>query len=118
MPIPTPRLHRLSALLSALLALGALAACDKKPGTDAVPVPAPSTSSPSPTAGVVPTDPNQPAASDRPGAVAIGAVEAGQAGKGGSGSATQPTAGDGAPGAGTSGTAASGAGGAASAASR
>lgn len=88
-----PRRLAMMACCAALL----LAACDKKAPSDP-PKPSASTESPSPVAGVRPAEADQPAASDRHGAPAVGGVEAGQAAGGHAQDPARPpaTAGDGA----------------------
>ena len=82
----------------AALALAGLTACDKK--SEPASTPSSSMSCPTsgaPSTGVTPHSEGTPAASDRPGAAAMGAIEAGQAGGGAApGKVAQPTAGDGA----------------------
>lgn len=95
-PSCTPPGRSMTRVLLATLLVGAatLSACERKP-------PQPETSA-QPTAstealpGVKPHDEGSAPASDRPGAVAIGAVEAGQSGGGANGAHPAPTAGDGA----------------------
>jgi len=85
-------MERCSSLIVVAAACAALLGCK--------PVPKPetqtgSTPAASPVEGVKPQDSSQPSASERPGAPAIGAIEAGQASGGAnSGGAAAPTGGD------------------------
>ena len=97
--IPGENMGRLKLVeLSLILgfSISQIASCGKRPND--IPTAPVRSSANSSVTGVIPSSPDKPAASDREGAPAIGAIEAGQAAGGSKiGGAPAPTGGDGAP---------------------